>query len=248
MCDFAGKTIIVTGAGAGIGRASAIAFARRGAKRIIINSASRSCEDTVIEIRKLGADCISVIGDIGKKETVDRLFAGIDSLDVLVNCAGIVPQGDLLSTDLEQWDVAFDTNVKSIFMTCRAAVSLMQKSGGAIVNVASVAGFKGIKNRALYSATKGAVIALTKSMAVEYVQNGIRINSVSPGTVLSPSLQARIDTAVDPIKEKRMFDARQPIGRLGTPEEIAEAILFLASPANSYMVGENLVCDGGATT
>ena len=145
------------------------------------------------------------------------------------------------------WDEAFDTNVKSVFLTCREAVRRMRGRGGAIVNVASVAGFKGIRNRALYAATKGAVIALTRSMAAEYVAEGIRVNAVSPGTVLSPSLQARIDTAADPAEEKRMFERRQPIGRLGTPEEIAEAILFLADPANSYMTGENLVCDGGAT-
>lgn len=247
MQEFSQKTIIVTGAGAGIGRAVALAFARRGADRIIVNSQSSRCEAVCREIEALGCEAYAVCGDIGSPETVRRLFEVAGSVDVLVNCAGVVPQGDLLAADLTQWDACFNTNVKSVFMTCTEAVRSMRGRGGAIVNVASVAGFKGIKNRALYSATKGAVIALTKSMAAEYVAEGIRINAVSPGTVLSPSLQARIDSAADPEEEKHMFESRQPIGRLGTPEEIAEAILFLASPRNSYMTGENLVCDGGAT-
>lgn len=247
MGDFSGKTVVVTGAGAGIGRAAALAFARRGAERVIVNGRSARVEDAARQISALGVQCAAVVGDIGKEETVERLFAAAENVDILVNCAGIVPQGDLLSTDMSVWDEAFDTNVKSVFLTCREAVRRMRGRGGAIVNVASVAGFKGIRNRALYAATKGAVIALTRSMAAEYVAEGIRVNAVSPGTVLSPSLQARIDTAADPAEEKRMFERRQPIGRLGTPEEIAEAILFLADPANSYMTGENLVCDGGAT-
>ena len=247
MGDFSGRTVVVTGAGAGIGRAAALAFARRGAERVIVNGRSARVEDVARQISALGVQCAAVVGDIGKEETVERLFAAAENVDILVNCAGIVPQGDLLSTDMSVWDEAFDTNVKSVFLTCREAVRRMRGRGGAIVNVASVAGFKGIRNRALYAATKGAVIALTRSMAAEYVAEGIRVNAVSPGTVLSPSLQARIDTAADPAEEKRMFERRQPIGRLGTPEEIAEAILFLADPANSYMTGENLVCDGGAT-
>lgn len=247
MGEFEGKTIVVTGAGAGIGRATALAFARRGAQRVIVNARGPRCVEVRREIEALGCACAAVQGDIGAEETVARLFQAAGDVDVLVNCAGVVPQGDLLTTDMAEWDAAFNTNVKSVFLTCREAVRRMHGRGGAIVNVASVAGFKGIRNRALYAATKGAVIALTKSMAAEYVAEGIRINSVSPGTVLSPSLQARIDAAEDPAAEKRMFERRQPIGRLGTPEEIAEAILFLASSSNSYMTGENLVCDGGAT-
>lgn len=244
---FQGKTVIVTGSGGGIGRAAALAFAREGAACVVVNSRSTQCESVAAEINALGCKGIAVCGDVGLEDTILRLFEAAGQVDVLVNCAGVVPQGDLFSTDMQTWDSSFDTNVKSVFMACREAVAQMRGRGGAIVNVASVAGFKGIKNRALYSATKGAVIALTKSLAAEYVTEGIRINAISPGTVLSPSLQARIDTAADPAAEKRMFESRQPMGRLGTPEEIAAAILFLADPDNSYMSGANLVCDGGAT-
>lgn len=247
MQEFIGKTVVVTGAGAGIGRATSIEFARRGAKCVIINARSESCLGVRDAILALGCEAVAVPGDIGREETVRALFVTAENVDVLVNCAGVVSQGDVLNTDLNEWDAAFATNVKSVFLTCREAVRRMRGKGGAIVNVASVAGFKGIRNRALYAATKGAVIALTKSMAAEYVSEGIRVNAVSPGTVLSPSLQARIDMAADPVAEKRMFESRQPIGRLGTPEEIAEAILFMASPRNTYMTGENLICDGGAT-
>ena len=247
MQKFKGLTAIVTGAGAGIGRAAAIAFARAGMARMVINSQTESCLATKVEIEALECVCEAVVGDIADEAVVARLFQAAGTPDILVNCAGIVPQGDLENTDMAQWDRAFDTNVKAVFLTCREAVRRMRGRGGAIVNVASVAGFKGIRNRALYSATKGAVIALTKSIAMEYVADGIRINAISPGTVLSPSLQSRIDTAADPVAEKAAFERRQPMGRLGTPEEIASAILFLASPDNTYMTGENLVCDGGAT-
>lgn len=247
MREFEGKTVVITGAGVGIGRAAALAFAERGADKVIVNARSKSCEAVKREIEALGCQAEAVVGDIGSLETVEALFRVAEDVDILVNCAGIVPQGDLFNTDMAEWDKAFDINVKSVFLTSREAVRRMRGRGGVIVNVASVAGFKGIKNRALYCATKGAVIALTKSMAAEYIKEGIRINAVSPGTVLSPSLQARIDCASDPVAEKRMFESRQPIGRLGTPDEIAEAILFLASPRNTYMTGENIVCDGGAT-
>ena len=242
------KVAIVTGGRGLYGASISEGLAEAGAQVVIASRSGAACEETAAAVRALNVQCTAVPGDIGQAETVERLFAEAHGrVDVLVNCAGVVPQGDLLTTDMSAWDAAFDTNVKAVFLTCREAVRLMRGRGDAIVNVASVAGFKGIKNRALYSATKGAVIALTKSMAAEYVGDGIRINAVSPGTVLSPSLQARIDLAEDPAAEKKMFESRQPIGRLGTPEEIAEVILFLASPANSYMTGENLVCDGGAT-
>ncbi|MBQ6374389.1 MAG: SDR family oxidoreductase [Clostridia bacterium] len=247
MSGFSGMTVIVTGAGAGIGKAAALAFAEAGASRLIVNARTESCLSVKADIERRGCACDAVIGDIALESTVDRLFEAAGMPDVLVNCAGIVPQGDLERTDMDEWDRAFNTNVKAIFLTCREAVKRMRGRGGAIVNVASVAGFKGLKNRALYSATKGAVIALTKSMAAEYITDGIRINAISPGTVYSPSLQARIDTAADPVAEKLAFERRQPLGRLGTPEEIATGILFLADPANSYMTGVNLVCDGGAT-
>lgn len=246
MPDFSGKTVIITGAGAGIGKAAAVSFAAQGAKLVVVNSKSDTCSITAREIERLGCTAKAIRGDASNPLIVSALFDAAEEADILVNCAGVVPQGNVETTDLEEWDEVWNTNVKSVFLNSREFLN-RRKRNGVIVNVASVAGFKGIKNRALYSATKGAVIALTKSMAVEYVADGWRINAISPGTVYSPSLQHRIEAAANPSAEKQMFESRQPMGRLGTPEEIAQAILFLASPNNTYMTGVNLVCDGGAT-
>ena len=246
MREFEGKTVIVTGGGAGIGRASAVGFAKRGAKHVVVNARGASCEDAKREIEALGCKCTAVQGDIGREETIEALFRAAEDVDILVTSAGYVPAGDVLNTDMADWDIAFDTNVKSVFLCCREAVRRMKGRGGAIVNVASLAGLHGVKNRTLYATTKGAVLAMTKSLALEYLRDGIRVNAVCPGTVLSPSVQRRIDNSEDPEAMMRMFVARQPGGRLGTPEEIAEAVLFMASPANTFTTGEFLVCDGGA--
>lgn len=245
MREFEGMSVVVTGAGAGIGSAAALMFARRGAKLVVNSMTAANCAAVAERIKALGGSAVAVPGDASDEDTVRRLFEAAPVPDVLVNCAGVVPQGDLFTTDMSDWDAAFGTNVKSVFLCSREAVARMLGRGGAIVNVASVAGVKGVKNRALYSATKGAVIALTKSLAAEHVGDGIRINAVSPGTVISPSLRARIDQADDPQAEMAMFVSRQPMGRLGEPDEIAEAILFLANPGNGFMTGQNLVCDGG---
>lgn len=250
MFDFSNMTVIVTGSGAGMGREAAKLFAAYGAN-VVVNARSASCEEAREEIEAGGGSVISVQADVGTmegceqiiRETVDK-FGGID---VLVNAAGIVVDGSVETADLDDWDRSMNTNVKSVFMLSRLAMPYLRKTKGSIVNVASVAALKGLKNRAIYSATKGAMIALSQSMAAEYVGEGIRINCVSPGTVLSPSLQGRIDKTDDPEQAMKNFVARQPLGRLGTSDEVAKAIVFASAQGIGFMTGANIVVDGGMT-
>ncbi len=249
---FQDKVVIVTGSGAGIGKATALAFAREGAK-VVVNSLTGSAEKTQDEILAAGGTAVFVQADVGKDdacakivETALREYGG--TIDALVNAAGLVVNGNVENCLIEDFQRSFDTNVRSVFMMSRLALPYLLKSRGNIVNVASIAGTKGLKNRYIYSGTKGAVIAMSKSMAVEYADKGIRVNCVSPGTVLSPSLQYRIDTSPDPAPALTDFIARQPMGRLGTPEEIAEMILVLVGDRASFITGANVLIDGGVTS
>ena len=250
MFDFHDMTVIVTGSGAGMGREAAKLFAAYGAN-VVVNSLSASCEDTRQEIKAAGGSVVAVQADVGTLEGCQAIIhEAVDKfgrIDVLVNAAGIVVDGSVETADLNDWDRSMNTNVKSVFMLSRLAMPYLRETKGSIVNVASVAALKGLKNRAIYSATKGAMIALSQSMAAEYVGEGIRINCVSPGTVLSPSLQGRIDKTDDPEQAMKNFVARQPLGRLGTSDEVAQAIVFAAAQGIGFMTGANIVVDGGMT-
>jgi len=250
MFDFHDKTMIVTGSGAGMGREAAKLFAAYGAN-VVVNSLSASCEDTMQEITAAGGHVIAVQADVGTMEGCERIIRetvkAYGGIDVLVNAAGIVVDGSVETADPDDWDRSMNTNVKSVFMLSRLAMPYLRETKGSIVNVASVVAIKGVKNRAIYSATKGAMIALSQSMAAEYVGEGIRINCVSPGTVLSPSLQGRIDRTDDPQAALKNFVSRQPMGRLGESGEVAKAIVFAAGQGVGFMTGANIVVDGGMT-
>ena len=250
MFDFSNMTVIVTGSGAGMGREAAKLFAAFGAN-VVVNARSASCESAREEIAASGGSVISVQADVGTMEGCEQIIRKtVDTfgrIDVLVNAAGIVVDGSVETADLDDWDRSMNTNVKSVFMLSRFAMPYLRETKGAIVNVASVVAIKGVKNRAIYSATKGAMIALSQSMAAEYVGEGIRINCVSPGTVLSPSLQGRIDRTDDPKAALAGFVSRQPMGRLGTSDEVAKAIVFAAGQGVGFMTGANIVVDGGMT-
>lgn len=250
MFDFRNMTVIVTGSGAGMGREAAKLFAQMGAN-VVVNSLSASAQETCGEICTAGGSAVFVQADVGREEDcrclIDTAIAQYGRIDVLVNAAGIVVDGSVETALMEDWDRSMNTNVKSVFMLSRFAMPHLRKTKGAIVNVASVVAIKGVKNRAIYSATKGAMIALSQSMAAEYVSEGIRINCVSPGTVLSPSLQGRIDRTDDPAAALNSFVARQPMGRLGTSDEVARAIVFAAGQGIGFMTGANIVVDGGMT-
>ena len=237
-----GKTVVVTAAAQGIGRASALAFAKAGAKVIAtdLNEAvlAELGKESGISTRKL---------DVLDDAAVRAAFEAIGPVDVLFNCAGVVHAGALLEMKDEDLDFAFDLNVRAMVRTIRAVLpGMIERGGGAIVNMASVASsVTGVPNRFAYGTTKAAVIGLTKAVAADYVAKGIRCNAICPGTVESPSLEQRMRAQGDYEKARAAFIARQPMGRLGTPEEIADLAVHLAGA--TYTTGQAYVIDGGWT-
>jgi 2-keto-3-deoxy-L-fuconate dehydrogenase len=234
-----GKTALVTAAAQGIGRATAELFEAEGATvwATDINEAALA-EVKVSHKRRL---------DVTDDAMVAALAAEVGALEVLFNCAGFVHSGTILECSDADWDVAVNLNVRSMFRTIRAFLPEMLAAGaGSIVNMASVAGsVKGVPNRFAYGMTKAAVVGLTKSVAADFVQQGIRCNAICPGTVQSPSLEQRLAAQGDYDAARAAFIARQPIGRLGKPEEIAELALYLASDAAAYTTGQTHIIDGG---
>jgi 2-keto-3-deoxy-L-fuconate dehydrogenase len=240
-----GKTAFLTAAAQGIGRATALAFAAEGAQVYATDiNAGKLAELTGPGIRTMKLD-------VRDTQAVKAAAEAAGPIDILFNCAGFVHQGTVLDATEQEWDFAFDLNVKSMLRTTQAFLpAMLAKGGGSIINMASVASsIKGIVNRAAYSASKAAVIGLTKSIAVDFATQGIRCNAICPGTVLSPSLEARIvanAAAAGSIEAARAaFIARQPMGRLGRTEEIAAMALYLASDDSVFVTGQALVIDGG---
>jgi 2-keto-3-deoxy-L-fuconate dehydrogenase len=237
------KRVFVTGAGQGMGRAIALAFAREGARVV---AASR----TGMKLADLPAQGIETVElDVTQGDAVARAIAEAGPLDVLVNAAGHVHAGGILETTSEDWARSLDQNVTSMFHTIRAALpAMLERRRGSIVNIASVASsITGVPGRAAYGASKAAVIGLTKAVAREAVETGVRCNALCPGTTLSPSLVARAEASGDREATLRAFTARQPMGRLGTVEEMAAAALYLASDDSAFTTGQVMVVDGGQT-
>jgi 2-keto-3-deoxy-L-fuconate dehydrogenase len=243
----AGKSVLITAAGQGIGRATALRFLAEGAT-VWATDINQAALDT------LAAEKPSIhtrILNVRDSASVIAVAEQIGTIDVLFNCAGYVHQGTVLECSEHDWDVSYDLNVTSMYRTCRAFLPGMLSAGkGSIINMSSVASsVKGAPNRAAYGATKAAVIGLTKAIAADYVARGIRCNALCPGTTETPSLSERViamTTADRDVEEvRKAFIARQPMGRLGRPEEIAEAALYLASDDSSFVTGQALVIDGG---
>jgi len=239
-----GKTVLVTAAAQGIGRATAIACAREGAAVVATDIQRDKLEELTwtpgVELHRL---------DVTDDDAIARLAQSIAVPQVLINCAGFVHHGTILDCTERDWDVSFNLNVRSMYRMIRTFLpGMLEQGGGSIVNVASVAGsIKGIPNRFVYGATKAAVIGLTKSVAIDYVKRGIRCNAVCPGTVDTPSLGDRIAALGDVEKARADFIARQPMGRLGTAEEVADLCVYLASDESRFMTGQAVIIDGGIT-
>ncbi len=244
------KVAIVTGAGAGIGEVSARLFAAEGARVVASDRDAVRVAQVASEIREQGNECREQVCDVTSadqcKDVVDWTLAQFGRIDVLFNNAGFVHQGTLLEASEEDWDDALNTNVKSMFWMCKFAVpSMRTQRSGSVINTSSVAGFTGVVNRGVYSVSKAAVVGLTKSLAIDLVSDRVRVNCICPATVDTPSLQARIAEAEDPVKAREDFIARQPMGRISQPEEIAALALYLASDESAFMTGQAVVIDGG---
>ena len=238
-----GKKILVTAAGQGIGKATAIAFHNEGANVI----ATDINEKTLSELNKEFPNIKIQKLDSTKANAISDFIKTIDKIDVLFNAVGFVHHGSILECEEKDWDFSFDVNVKSMYFMCKAVLPLMIKqNSGSIINVSSCASsLKGFPNRFVYGTTKGAVIGLTKSIAADFVKKNIRCNSIAPGTVFSPSWQDRVNQSPDPVQAKKDFIARQPMGRLGTAEEIAAVAVYLASDDATFTTGTTISVDGG---
>lgn len=239
-----GKKALITAAAQGIGRASALAFAREGAQVVAtdVNEAKlRELAGTPgIAIRRL---------DVTDKAAIEACAAEVGAVDVLFNCAGYVAGGTILECDDKAWDFSNDINVRAMFWMTRAFLpAMIAAGGGSVINMSSVASsVKGVVNRFVYGTTKAAVIGMTKSVAADFIKQNVRCNAICPGTVQTPSLDERINSAADPVEARKAFVARQPLGRLGSAEEIAALALYLASDESAYTTGTIHVIDGGLT-
>ena len=245
----AGKTALVTAAAQGIGRASAIMMAREGA-HVVATDVDAGALAALRDVPNLETRVLDVLDD----DAVARTLGELPPLSILFNCAGYVHQGSILDCTPADWQKSFDLNVRAMYVAIRAALPAMLQRyerdgvGASIINMASIAGsIKGLPNRFAYGASKAAVIGLTKAVAADYVQKGVRCNAIAPGTVDTPSLAERIKAFPDPVEARRMFVARQPMGRLATPEEIAPLVVFLASDESAFVTGNVYSCDGGMT-
>ena len=242
MGEFDGRTALVTGAGSGIGQAMALRL-RHGGATVFAGD---------LQVDGVPDGCVPVSLDVTSGESVAafvrRAIDETGRIDVLMNNAGIGSTTAVVDATVDEWDRVFAVNARGVFLAIREVVPHMLVQGsGAIVNTASVAGMIGLRGRASYSASKGAVIALTRQVAVEYAGTGVRCNCVSPGTVDSPWVGRLLDAADDPAAARANLVARQPVGRLGLPDEIADAAVYLASDRAAFVTGANFVIDGGLT-
>lgn len=241
-----GKTAIVTGSGAGIGEATVKLLASRGTN-VVCNDIAESGLRVVKDIQSTGGDAMFARGDISDegfaKQLVSDTIEKYNQLDILVNNAGIVIPGRIDNTSSEDWDRTMEVNVRGVYLVSRFSIPHLRETQGVIINVASAVALMGAKDRAAYTASKGALLSLTRAMAVDYMDDKIRVNCICPGTTDTPSLKDRLAKLPDPEAARKQFIERQPLRRFGRPEEIAEGILYLVQA--EFCTGTCLSVDGG---
>jgi 2-keto-3-deoxy-L-fuconate dehydrogenase len=239
-----GKVALITAAGQGIGRASALAMAREGAQ-VYATDVNGNALEQYAGVAGITARELDVLDDKAVAKTIGEL----PPLSILFNCAGYVHNGTVLDCTPQDWDFSFNLNVRSMYMTIQCALpAMLANGGGSIINMASVASsLRGIPNRFVYGASKAAVVGLTKAVAADFVTRGVRCNAIAPGTVDTPSLHDRINAQADPLEARKAFIARQPMGRLAKAEEIAPIVVFLASDESAFATGNVYAVDGGMT-
>lgn len=246
MGRLSGKTCVVTSAGQGIGRATVLAMVREGATVWATDINDALLQD----LAKAHKAIKTLVVDVTQQDHVDRAAETIGTPDTLFNCSGFVHGGTIMEVTDKDWDFAFDLNVRAHFRMMRAFTpGWLARGKGVVVNMSSIAGsLKGVPNRFLYGATKAAVIGMTKAMAADYVSKGIRLNAICPGTVETPSLYDRMRAQGDFEAAKAAFIARQPMGRLAQPEEIADMVVYLSCDESAFVTGQTFVIDGGWST
>ena len=246
------KVALITGAGSGIGRASALKFAREGAKLVAVDIQQEGNEETVGSVREAGGEAISVIADVTDSKAVHGMVAAAvetyGRLDILFNNAGISKRATILDMDEADFDRLFNVNVRSVFLGCKEAIPVMKvQGGGAILNTASQMGVVGVENSSLYPATKGAVIQMTRCLALDHAADGIRVNALCPGPIDTPLARGNRAATGDPLGALRERLALIPMGRIGEPEEMADVAAFLCSDEASFVTGAAILADGGWT-
>lgn len=245
-----GKVALITGAGSGIGRATAVLFGHEGARLVLMDLHEAAAEEAAASLRAAGAQAVAVSGDVSESEdakaAVGAAIQTFGRLDILHNNAAIDLRHRLHETDEEAWERSIDVNLKGTFLLCRAALpQMMEQGGGSIVNCSSLSGIIGVRRNAPYSASKGGVIAMTRQMAVDYARYNIRANCYCPGSVGTEMFERLIQKFPDPEATRKKAIEAIPLGRVATPEEIARTVLFLASDESSFVTGATLVVDGG---
>ena len=249
---FEGQVVVITGAGSGIGESMAIAFADEGATVVVVDRDAASASRVAAEIVSAGGAAYAECADVSSADEVRRVMdVTVDrhgKLDIVCNNAGIGVAATCHETSEADWDLTMAIDLKGVFLGCKYAIPHMLRQGkGVICNTSSVAGQVGVLNRAAYCAAKAGVLGLTKSIAIDYAAHNIRCNALLPGTIDSPWIGKILAQQADPVGERARMEARQPIGRMGSPDEIAAAALYLCSDEGSYATGTGLVIDGGLT-
>jgi len=240
---------LVTGGTDGIGKAIGIAFAKEGAKVMMVGRDETKGQKALVEVRKFG-EAAYFKGDVSDssqvRSMVEETIRRYGRIDVLINNAAVCPPGNVLTTSEETWNQVIDVNLKGVFLCSKYSIPHMQKSGGgAIVNIGSINSLMAMENEAAYDASKGGVLMLTRAMALDFAKEGIRVNCICPGAIETPMLKASLDTASDPKAARESLTAKHPLRRTGTPEEVAQAALFLATDASSFVTGAVIPVDGG---